>query len=372
MIVKNESRVIRRCLDSVRPFIDCWVIVDTGSTDGTQEIVREALRDLPGELFERPWKDFGHNRTEALELARGRADYSLVIDADEILAPAPGFAMPELTADEYLTLHEAGASGTSFYLTQLVKSALPWRYVGVLHEVIQCDRPHTTARLEGIACKGFFDSARNVDAQQKYASDARVLEQALEAEPDNARYVFYLAQSYRDSGELEKAVATYQRRVAMRGWAEEVWYSLYQIAVLTERLGGPFAPALEAYLRAYQYRPARAEPLCELARHFREAGEYATAHLFARHAVEIARPSDILFLDHTVYDWRALDEFAVASFYIGEPDAALRAANRLLSEGKLPAKERARVEQNREFAKKQTADTERKQRNQAKRKRAGR
>ena len=95
MIVKNEAAVIRRCLDSVRPIIDYWVIVDTGSTDGTQDIIREHLRDLPGELHERPWRDFAHNRSEALELARGKGDYTLIIDADDTLEIAPGTALPD-------------------------------------------------------------------------------------------------------------------------------------------------------------------------------------------------------------------------------------------------------------------------------------
>ncbi|MCJ2050481.1 glycosyltransferase, partial [Methylobacterium sp. J-070] len=50
MIVKNEAHVIRRCLESVRPIIDHWVIVDTGSTDGTEEVIRAALADVPGTL----------------------------------------------------------------------------------------------------------------------------------------------------------------------------------------------------------------------------------------------------------------------------------------------------------------------------------
>ena len=264
MIVKDESRVIQRCLDAVRPWIDHWVIVDTGSTDGTQGIIREHLKDIPGELHERPWVNFGHNRTEALELAKGKAVYTLVIDADEVLIVEPGFEMPLLTADACQTLHLVGDSGTSFYLTNIVHESLDWRYVGVLHEAITCDSAHAIEKLEGIVVKGLFDGARNTDPKKKYEQDAAVLEAALAGEPDNARYVFYLAQCYRDAGQLEKGLEAYERRVAMGGWAEEVWYALYQVAVLRERLGGDFAPALEAYLRAHQYRPQRAEPLCQL------------------------------------------------------------------------------------------------------------
>jgi tetratricopeptide (TPR) repeat protein len=266
-------------------------------------------------------------------------------------------------------LHEAGESGTSFYLTQIVKSDLPWKYLGVLHEVIQCEQPHTTEKLEGVVCKGFFDSARNVDPIKKYAQDARVLEAALESEPDNARYVFYLAQSYRDSGQHDAALAAYARRAAMGGWAEEVWYSLFQIGALRERHGDSFGPALEAYLAAYQFRPTRAEPLCALARHYRGTGEYALAHLFASHAAQLPRPDDILFLDHTVYDWRAADELAVAAYYVGRHEQALTLANRLLASAKLPAAARARIEQNREFSLRHVGGETQKQRNRAKRKR---
>src|SRR5579862_8821121 len=102
MIVKNEAAVILRCLDSVRPIIDYWVIVDTGSTDGTQDIIREYLKDLPGELYERPWQDFAHNRSEGLALARPHGDYSLIIDADDALEIPEGFQLEELTADSYV------------------------------------------------------------------------------------------------------------------------------------------------------------------------------------------------------------------------------------------------------------------------------
>jgi glycosyltransferase involved in cell wall biosynthesis len=349
MIVKDESLVIRRCLDSIRPFIDYWVIVDTGSTDATRDVIRDVLSDIPGELHERPWHNFGHNRSEALELARNKAEYTFIIDADEVLIAAPGFQLPQLTADEYQVRHEVGNGGHSFFLTQFVRSSLPWRYEGVLHEAIACDVQHSTARLDGLITRGHFDGARNLDPKKKYLADAALLETAVKSEPNNARYVFYLAQSYRDADELPRSVEVYERRAAMGGWAEEVWYSLFQVAVLRERLGHDSGTVVDNYLRAYQNRPTRAEPLCALARYYRERGQLHNAHLFSSVAAKLPRPDDILFMDDTVYDWRALDEYCVSSYWVGDPKDGLDAADRLLEEGKLPASERARIEENRTF-----------------------
>ena len=94
MIVKNEAKVVRRCLASVRPLLDYWVVVDTGSTDGTQDIVRQAMSGLPGEVVQRPWVDFAHNRSEALSLARQHGTYSLIIDADDELDDRSWCATP--------------------------------------------------------------------------------------------------------------------------------------------------------------------------------------------------------------------------------------------------------------------------------------
>lgn len=350
MIVKNEARVIERCLRSVRPFITTWVIVDTGSSDGTQDLIGRILADLPGELHERPWVDFGHNRSEALALARGKADYIFIIDADEILEHEPGFTLPLLTKDAYRTKHFAGSGGTSFYLPQLLKGGLPFRYLGVLHEHVACDLPYETVDLEGLACRGFFDGARNKDPRAKYEGDTRILEQALRSEPDNQRYVFYLAQSYRDAGMRKKAIEAYERRVKMGGWAEEVWYSLYQIGVLLEVEAESIAQVTQAYLRAFEGRPSRAEPLTALARLYRQKEQYSVAYLFAERAARISKPKDILFLDESCYDWRALDELSIASYYVGAFAQAEQLGQRLLTEGKLPERERPRVEENLKFS----------------------
>jgi glycosyltransferase involved in cell wall biosynthesis/SAM-dependent methyltransferase len=351
MIVKNEARVIQRCLDSVRPFIHYWVIVDTGSTDGTQELVKELLSGIPGELHERRWRNFGHNRTEALELARGKADYILIMDADEVFEVPEGFRMPALEDEQYLLLHRHRSSGqTTWELGTLVKASLPWRYEGVLHEHIACDVPHKRTSLSGPVVWGYFDSARNVDPQNKYANDARILEEALRDEPENARYVFYLGQSYRDSNQTEKAIDAYARRAKMGGWEEEVYYSLLQVAMLQARSKREPTTIVSAFLNAYQYRPTRAEALVELAAHYRGTHEWALAELFARAAVAIPKPKDILFVDTSVYDWRVFDELAIATYYTRKYEESAELNRRLLAEGKLPLNHRPRVQQNLDFS----------------------
>ncbi len=348
MIVKDEAHVIRRCLASVRPLITHWVVVDTGSTDGTQQIVREALEGLPGELHERPWRDFGHNRTEALKLAAVHTKYALIIDADDVLEHDARYRLPPLEADAYALLVRDGT--TDYWRTHLVNARLDYRYEGVLHEALVSSERRREERLQGLVYRRFVEGARSNDPG-KYRKDAGVLERALAADPTNARYVFYLAQSWRDAGELEKAREQYRARATMGGWDEEVWYAKLEIAGLTARLGEPQSAVVSAYLDAYEARPARAESLCYLARYLREAGRVVAGYPFARVAADTPRPIDRLFLDETVYAWRAKDELAVAGYWAGRHAEALALNEALLAGGALPPEERPRVADNLRFCK---------------------
>ncbi len=358
MIVKDEAHVIARCLAAVRPFIDRWVIVDTGSSDGTQDVIRQLLADVPGELHERPWKDFGHNRSEALELARGHGDYLFTIDADEVLKLPPNFVLPPLEADAYALAVSYG--NLRYDRVCLIDSRLPWRWLGVLHEYLDCGRPVERPLLAGPTVQVYSDGARSrQDVQVKYAQDARVLETALRDDPDNTRYVFYLAQSYRDSGQREAALSAYERRAEMAGWDEEVWFSLYQCALLAEALGHPFENVVGRYLRAYEQRPHRGgETLGQLARYCRESNRYACARVFATQAMAVCSPEgDGLFVDLSWYDWRCRDEFAVASYWTGDAAACRRECLALLADPALPAEQSERVRSNLEFAERQLAAT---------------
>ncbi|MFI8101570.1 glycosyltransferase [Streptomyces sp. NPDC086023] len=350
MIVKNEAPTIRKCLESVRPLIDTWVIVDTGSTDGTQDVIREYFADLPGQLHERPWRGFDGSRTEAIELARDRADYLLFMDADDEMRIEPGFRMPELTHDAYqLAVHHGPVI---HWRHTLVATRLPWRYVGVLHEYLDCGGPHSKDVLEGISLLIVGGGARQREGgeREKYLRDAKILEEGLAKEPYNARYAFYLAQSWRDAGEKEKSLAAYDHRVTMGGWVEETYLAQVYAARLATELERPAAEVMDRYLRAYESRPTRAEAIGDLARLCRLEGRWPLAHMFARRAVAVQRPDDILFVEFAWHDWRALDELAVAAYWTGEYQECLECCERLLGEGLLPEDQRERVTANRDFA----------------------
>ena len=349
MIVKNEARVIRRCLDSVMPLIDCWSIVDTGSTDGTQAIIREHMRFLPGSLHERPWKDFAANRSEALELARAKADFTLIVDADDMLEIPPGFVMPALAADCYL--FDIRHGHLAYTRPQLVRNTLPWRYEGILHEFLTCPGSGSQGRL-ALTVRCGNDGARRTNPEA-LLKDAALLETARETESDpamRARYQFYLAQSYRDSGQWAKALEAYLRRAEMGFWIEEVFVSLYQAGLLSEHLEHDTADVIALYTRASEAVPTRAEALHGAARLCRNLARYEEGFQFAQKGVAIGLPADGLFVEPWIYEYGLLDELAVNAYGTARYATCAHVCEQLLREGKLPPEQQDRVRKNRQFA----------------------
>ena len=333
MIVKDESPVIKRCLASVIPLVDYWVIVDTGSTDGTQEIIKEFMKDIPGELHEQGWVNFEHNRNQALQFAKGKGDYILLIDADEVLEFSKDFKLPQLEKDFYFI--DTHFSGTIYKRVQLVNNHLDWKWTGVLHESIDSPQARSSDTLLGVVDVARPEGNRSQDPK-KFSKDAQVLEKALETDPHHTRYRFYLAQSYKDGGEYEKAIENYQKRVAMQGFDQEVFWSLLQIGLMQEALKKPPAEVIESYKKAYAYRPSRAEPLYRLALYQRLQGNFEAAFEAASQGLSLKIPQDLLFVENWIYEHGLLLEYSVAAYWTNRPLEALIASNLLLSKPSLP------------------------------------
>jgi glycosyltransferase involved in cell wall biosynthesis len=357
MIVKNEAKVIERCLASTLPIIDTWCIVDTGSTDGTQEKIKKFFEQvgIEGKLIESPWKGFGESRSEALELARPMGDYSWMIDADEILEFEPSFDPDKLKESLDKDLYNVFAfyNGVKYHRPQLTCNAKKFYYRGVLHEYVDChDEIKTRDFVPGVLNRPIQDGARNQDPK-KYAKDAELLENALKGkvdEKDFNRYHFYLAQSYRDAQMFEKALEAYQKRASLGGWNEEVFYSLFQCGCIMQVLGKPIDDTIKMFFDAYQAAPFRAESLWAAARLCRVAGRWDQAYHLAKIALKIKYPNGALFVSQHVYDWCVLDEFAIAAYYTSRYDHSKKACDRLLEENKFSPENRERIEANRKFA----------------------
>lgn len=359
MIVKDEARVIERCLASVLPVIDYWVIVDTGSTDGTQQKIKDFFdrNGVPGELHQSTWKDFGFNRSEALEYAqKTEHDYSLMIDADEILVFEPGFDpmkfKENLTADLYNIFAQFGQ--TRYHRPQLTSNKKPFYYRGILHEYVDCKEPIGTRDFaRGFMNTPIQDGARSSNPK-KYEHDAERFEAALASgtveEKDFNRYHFYLAQSYRDSQQWDKALDAYVKRANLGGWNEEVFYSWYQAGRIMEILQKPFDEIVRVYFQAYQVAPWRAESLWAAARLCRTYCRWDQAYRFAKQALKVRYPEGALFVGQGIYEWAILDEFSIAAYWTEHYQEARHSATQLLQDNKFPQDQKERIEANLKFA----------------------
>lgn len=347
MIVKNESHVIHRSLNSVKDLIDYWVIVDTGSTDGTQQIIQKLMQGIPGQLEEREWKNFAHNRNEALELAKPHGDYILFLDADDWIEFEKDFVIPTLTEDSYIITMQHRDKGFSYGRKQLIKASKPWYWKDVLHEYLKCDEPASEGSLKQIEYVFGGGGARSQDSS-KYLHAVRILQEGLEKEPDNERYVFYLAESLRDANFKETAIQQYAKRVKMGRWNQEVFWSLLQIAQLKNALNYPNEELVECYFRAHCFRPHRAEPVYYLAHLFNKTGQHALAYSCIKGFQYIPSPQikDVLFNMDWINEYGLNFELSLAAYYLGNIEEFRAICENLLRIENLPTNFRQSVEQN--------------------------
>jgi glycosyltransferase involved in cell wall biosynthesis len=316
MIVRNEVANIERCLASVSGHIACWVIGDTGSDDGTQDIIRSFFekRGIPGELHSFPFNNFEQARNAALDAAYTSLlefDYLLLCDADmELVVEDQGFRA-SLSAPSYQVLQRPG--GMSYWNTRLVDRMAGARYRGVTHEYL--DAPGTGQKLQGVWYK---DHATGSNRPHKFERDIRLLTEALEKNPSSSRELFYLAQSYRDVGRTLEAAVTYAKRAEMGGWEEEAWYARWQHARCLRALGDECG-FLRTSLAAFNQRPWRAEPLYDLAKFHRERGMHDVSVLFSEPGLAVRQRDDILFVDEHIHGVGLKEEYAISAFYSREP-----------------------------------------------------
>jgi glycosyltransferase involved in cell wall biosynthesis len=284
MIVRDEADNIKRCLNAAKLLISTFTIVDTGSTDGTPELVRQwaEVNDAKGALFESEWQNFKVNRSELMAKAKGSADYLLLLDADMVVhADQP---LPDLSEfDSWLG--RIGESGSLDYkLPLLVRGDKDWRYEGVAHSYLACDPPHYTESV----CPGLWVEDHSRVTETKIQRDIEALSAEHARNPLDARTVFYLAQSYYDLGRYPEAIHYYRMRASMGGWGEEAYYARYRLGcLLSEHVSG--LEGMRELLDAWEQRPTRVEAL------------RALSAVSENVANKVPYPDDLLFVHPGAY-----------------------------------------------------------------------
>lgn len=308
-MIKNESRIIRRSIEAALPIVDAVCICDTGSTDNTLEILEETYKtmSIPGKTFSGEtyaWKNFGHNRSLSFQCAVEMCKelewdpehtYAVLLDADMRLKPQSKFDKQVLTAIGYKIIQKSGS--LEYYNTRFVKLSHPWKCVGVTHEY--WDGGNTDTLTQDVV---FIDDVGDGGCKaDKFERDVRLLEQGLKDEPNNPRYFFYLAQSYKDNKQLDKAIEYYKKRIDAGGWYEEIWYSMYTLCKLYGEKG--MAADMEYWgLKAYEFRKERSENILFMTRWFKDRRQYWKAWHYWELGSRITKPNDLLFLETDCYE----------------------------------------------------------------------
>jgi tetratricopeptide (TPR) repeat protein len=307
LMIKNESKIIERCIGRALEHCDAICILDTGSTDNTVEVCKKFLTESgkPFKVSVEPFKNFGYNRTvsfqKAQELCRelewdANITYTMTVDADMIIKPSPTFKDYKMTNSGYTIMQQNGS--LKYYNTRFMRCSYNWKCIGGTHEYWSGD-PVGKIPYETIYIDDVNDGGCKSDKNER---DVRLLKEDLKEDFNNGRAHFYLAQTYKDGGKPKEAIDHYKMRIKIGGWVEEVWYSHYQISKCYQALND--IEEMESWgNKAFKYRPQRAEPIYHLTKYFREHSDHYKAYHYYLKGRNIPFPKDdVLFIEHDIYN----------------------------------------------------------------------
>ena len=346
-ICKDESHVVERMLDSCKTIVDFVVAVDTGSTDGTQEIIKKwgEKNKVKTFVFDRAFDNFensrNHARLKGIECAE-ELGYDLDktwlfwFDCDEILK-VEGFDKKKLDKDLLMINTRIGAM--KYTRNTFIRCTKNIEWYGPVHEFLSPKEQITSGLAEGIWVDVKMEGASwKGDISQKYKSHAFVLEKYIDENRQDPRWIFYTAQSYHDSAtsqnkeeneeRLRRAIKYYKERISRTdGYEEERYYSQFRVGSIMRILEEPWSDTMQALLKAYAMDPVRGESIKTIIDHYLQVGEYSMAYMYSKFAKvnfhgRNPYPSKLLFVDEALYNWKFLEVHCATCFYTGRKEEA--------------------------------------------------
>ncbi len=313
MIVRNEARCIRACLESVAPHISCYAIVDTGSTDETPQIIASALAGTPGVVQTHPWTgNFSFHRNQSLELARRLAIdlaqenncWALFLDADEQLVAGTGpilgtprkgnAAFWYAVSDEYRFLKLAAVK---------LSSDIQWR--GALHEQITVSGK--TDYSPFITDFQILYGSSGARRRNGSYSEEDLQQLAIEPVTQDREFsnAFHVARTHESRGDSDAALNAFRVAAACSRTDDEMfqaqWGQLRIYSESTERENLAISLAKDMLAASYG---TRAEVFMYLARIAVQRGLRAEARKFAYAARVCHDPVGTLMYDAGANSWK--------------------------------------------------------------------
>lgn len=349
-ICKDESHVIGKMLESAKTFTDLIVCTDTGSTDGTQDIIRKFGEDnnIPTYVYDRPFDNFENSRNHSMEKLRevvkelgwdADKTHGYWFDCDETVIVQPNFDKKQFTKDLYMMNTYIGQM--KYTRNTFFRVSKPFKWYGPVHEFIICDEKNITSALaENIHVDvKMTGNSWQGDIPAKYKDHAHVLEKYIDNDRKDPRWIFYTAQSYHDSASLpdnkaeneerlRRALKYYRERTSRPdGYAEEIYYSQFRIGTIMRLLEEPWALTHQECLKAYSMDPMRGESIKTIIDYYLQVGEWHMAYLYTKFAKvnfhgKNPYPKRLLFVDEALYTWKFAEAHAAASFYTGRMEEA--------------------------------------------------
>ena len=336
MIVKNESKNLLACFESVKNIISYYVISDTGSEDGTPELIKEIMGGygIKGEVHHHKWKNFGVNRQLALEPAIGKADYILSLDADEVLVYKNKKVFKNLgEANQiYLTSENSKFAANKLFSIKN-NNSLGWEWKGVVHNYAYPKHPlrenpklipqedmYIIFKPHGGA------KSHNIDTKTKFLRDAKLLLEEYKKNPKDTRTLYYLGQSYYEAKEWKKAIKFYTLRTKIidnhQVNQEEIFWSLYRIAICKLKLNSDISyfenEIVFDMLRAFNFRNHRLEPIHFITHVFNSVKKHKEAFSYGFLGVNLQYPkNELLHIDNEVYNGAYKKQMQIAAKAIG-------------------------------------------------------
>lgn len=358
-IVKNESKVILKMLESVYSIIDYWHIVDTGSTDGTQDIIKNFFheKNIPGDLTEITWKDFSTSRNEALKGLKGKVDWGFWIDADEILEfKNNGHDHKKNLVDKLKKFHELNVDGVfiSSKYGQTIYKRLnffnlnnnEWYWFGPIHEYLKNNKKESKNTFYDeiyiSVGKHFGNSWTSQTTKEKYEKYIKILKEYIEENQDldNSRWIFYLAQSYKDTGcpsYYDDVIDWYNKRINYHheGYTEEKYISQLNISkfkVISKKYSE--SDILFSFLQCSNFNNKRIDHFEWVIEYYHSKKNWELAYLYSSYAIKnmlnnISQIESFMFLNSKLYNWKMFDIHCMSCFYTNRKEEMQEYAKKL-------------------------------------------